>query len=105
MARLLADGADYLGCASMNGKLYRIDWYPGLVACDSRSRIGGDLYRMHAPGRLLALLDDYEECTPDHPPPHEFRRAIAGVLLGKMSVSAWTYFYNRPIDGLETLEG
>lgn len=102
MAALLASSADYLGDASIAGIAYRIDWYPGLVPCDdSVRRVSGDLYRMYAPCMLLPLLDDYEECTPDYPAPHEYRRAITAVLHGSRSVQAWTYFYNLPVEGLE----
>lgn len=105
MAMLLASNADYLGGASINGIAYLIDWYPGLVPCrDPLRRVGGDLYRMHAPDRLFPMLDEYEECTPGHPAPHEYRRTVAPVLHGARTVHAWTYFYNRPVEGLDILQ-
>lgn len=105
MAAVLAENSDYLGAASISGILYRIDWYPGLVPCDDPDRrVRGDLYRMVRPRRLLPLLDEYEECAPDHSPPHEYRRAIAAVLRAGETVFAWTYFYNRPVEGLDMLK-
>lgn len=104
MARLLADGADYLGSATTAGLLYRIDEFPGLVPCDDPARqVGGDLYRLKAPQELLPLLDEYEECTAHYPQPHEYRREMAMVRHEGRNIGAWIYFYNRPADGLDII--
>lgn len=105
MARALAAGADYLGQAWVQGILYRISWYPGLVPGDDPLRlVPGDLYCLHSPEKLLPLLDEYEECTPRFPEPHEYRRAVMMVRHDGQDRAAWAYIYNRPIEGLETLE-
>lgn len=101
MARILAEAADYLGEARTRGNLVRVDWYPGLIeAKEAPFRVPGDLFRMHVPAQIFPLLDEYEECTNRFPPPHEYRRGIADVRQADRDVSAWAYFYNRPIDGL-----
>ena len=47
---------------------------------------------------LLSLLDDYEECSPDFPVPHEYLRKPVQVHLSTGgSVSAWCYVYQHSI--------
>lgn len=100
MARMLAESADHLGRAWVEGRLYRIDWYPGLVPSEGLGeQVGGDLFRMHAPARLLPVLDEYEECSPSFPQPREYRRELMPVHLGDGRHLAWIYVYNRPVLG------
>ncbi|MCF8708886.1 gamma-glutamylcyclotransferase family protein [Rhizorhapis sp. SPR117] len=104
MAATLASGADYVGTATTQGALYRIDWYPGLVRTDDPgSVVNGDLFHLHSPENLLPLLDDYEECTNRFPQPHEYRREVTMVRCNGMNLSAWAYYYNHPVTSDMTL--
>lgn len=106
MARLLDDRAIWMGVSRVAGLLYQIDWYPGLVPADTPGQwVEGDLYRMTAPESLLALLDDYEECSARFAHPQEYRREVAMVEKTGLFHPAWTYFYNRPVTGLPLLRG
>lgn len=100
MSKLLASGADFLGEASCQGRLYMIAHYPGLL----HSTVGddivhGELLRMRDPARLLAVLDDYESIGPEHEQPTLYLREMLPVTLTDGSnVQAWTYIYNRPVN-------
>ncbi|MBS3963007.1 MAG: gamma-glutamylcyclotransferase [Methylomonas sp.] len=98
----LLQQADYLGKAGVNGTLYEIAGYPGL-AIDSQqvAIVMGELYRLPSP-RVLARLDEYEECTARFAEPHEYRRIRAKVNLEDgHAIEAWLYRYNRTVQGLQ----
>ncbi|MBI5128577.1 MAG: gamma-glutamylcyclotransferase [Rhodopseudomonas palustris] len=102
MARLLSEGAECLGAATILGRLYRIRHYPGLVEPRNPADVVyGEVFRMRQPRELLLRLDDYESCTEAYPEPREYRREIADVTLHSgAAVSAYVYIYNWDVAGL-----
>ncbi len=100
MSKLLGTSADYLGEACCRGRLYMIAHYPGLLYSARDSDIVyGELFRMHDPERLLAVLDDYEGVGPEQEQPMLYLRELLPVTLDDGSITeAWTYIYNRPVD-------
>lgn len=100
----LDDRADYIGMASMPGKLYEVNNYPGAIVgtANSQFRIQGEVYRLRDAESLFQSLDDYEECSASFPIPHEYRRCKKTVVLAEASaLLAWIYLYNRPANELE----
>ena len=99
MHRLLARHAVPLGKATWQGSLYRIGWYPGAIASESRDDlVHGEMYRLLRPRLVLPPLDRFENCHPDTPSPTEFERRRHTVRLPNGStLSAWIYVYNRPV--------
>lgn len=79
--------------------------YPGLVADPDAPRVAGDLFRLHDPLVLLALLDSYEEVGREFPLPNEYRREIQPVDGPQGRVMAWVYIYVRPVEGLSLITG
>jgi gamma-glutamylcyclotransferase (GGCT)/AIG2-like uncharacterized protein YtfP len=64
----------------------------------------GELYRMLDRKRVLALLDDYEECSNKFPLPHEYiRKLLAIALAGGDSIAAWVYLYNHDVSKLQQI--
>jgi len=106
MSQLLAGNADFVDYAVFQGRLYRVDYYPGAVPSDDpEDRIPGEIYRLQDTVCLWPCLDSYEGCGPEFPEPNEYLRQRRKVRLGNgKSISAWIYLYNRPIDGLELIE-
>jgi gamma-glutamylcyclotransferase (GGCT)/AIG2-like uncharacterized protein YtfP len=101
MALRLAEGARWLGEASAIGHLFMLDGYPGFTPDPEGIAIAGDLFSLEDPDILLAVLDDYEECAPHFPQPHEYARIMLDVQRQDGAViRAWTYVYIRPTDGL-----
>jgi len=105
MFRLLARYADFVGEASYQGKLYKIDGYPGVVPSKNQvDLVQGELYQLHDAGLIFQQLDLYEECSPDFLQPTEYIRELCDVRLQNDEIiQAWFYRYNRPIDSLERL--
>ena len=87
--------ARLLGDATIEGSLYTISWYPGLVAGgQSGERVHGEVYALATPARALAWLDEYEGLVPGNPNAGEYARVERPVRLATgETVTAWVYVY------------
>jgi gamma-glutamylcyclotransferase (GGCT)/AIG2-like uncharacterized protein YtfP len=99
MAQLLSRGADFIGEARCQGRLYLVKHYPGLVLSDDPAEIVfGELYRLRHPAELLREFDMYEACGAGFAAPTEYVRRMLQVTLNDQTASeAWTYIYNWPV--------
>jgi len=105
-ARTLTKMAEWLCTARTDGQLWNVDWYPALTKNTGRGdSVLGDVFRLTDPQTGLAMLDTYEECTADFPQPWEYRREIITVEGPNGSLRVWAYLYNRPVEGLDIIEG
>jgi gamma-glutamylcyclotransferase (GGCT)/AIG2-like uncharacterized protein YtfP len=105
MTQLLARYAEYVDDAIFQGKLYKIQDYPGAIASQNPSdSVFGEVFLLNNIDLVLPQLDEYEECSPQFHQPTEYIRGLKMVKLssGKM-VEAWVYLYNRPAGFLEPL--
>ena len=81
--------AEFVESGSLRGRLYRIDWYPGLVVDSAGDEIFGDVFRV-TPGQL-AVLDEFEG--------HEYRRIRATVRTPYgVPMQAWIWEWLMPVD-------
>ena len=106
MHHVLAKYAQFVGEAVYRGKLYKIDYYPGVVPSDDpNDAVQGEVYLLYQTKVALALLDQYEGVGTGFPEPNEYIRDQQTVLLNdRRTVSAWVYIYNHPTEGLELIE-
>lgn len=104
MARWLKRHGRCLGAARVQGRLYALQAYPGLVLDASGQSVLGELYQLHRPAAALRHLDRYEGCAPGQLRPFEFlrRQVLVETPCGGV-VLAWTYLYNRPVDSLRVI--
>lgn len=102
---VLRDYAEFIEKATLQGKLYRIDWYPGVVESDDPDEIvHGEVYKMTDQETVLSKLDQYEGCSPGDPIPHEFERQIKKIrLLNGEEILAWMYTFVLPESGKERI--
>ncbi len=97
-ARAFRASATLVGPATFQGKLYSIDWYPGVIdSANPLDRVIGDLYQVPQDPEFFTKLDIYEMCAPDRPQPHEYKRAIRQVTHGGQLIPAWVYLFNWQI--------
>lgn len=95
--------ARFLGPARWQGRLYLVSYYPGAVPSElTEDIVHGELWTLTNP-QTLALLDQYEECSPRDPLPHEYTRSIETVWLGEQALKAWVYIYKRDTNGLKQI--
>lgn len=104
MARWLADIAQWVGPGWTQGALYQVVDYPGFVP-GGAGRVRGDLFVLTDAEAQLAQLDAYEECTSDHPQPHEYARQQCVVETPDGPVEAWVYLYALSITGHSVIAG
>lgn len=106
MYHLLARSADFVDEATFQGRLYKVDYYPGVTpSSNPLDIVHGEVFRLREPATALAQLDRYEECGPGFPEPTEFiRRKIDVSLQRGKTISAWVYIYNRPTDKLRFIK-
>jgi gamma-glutamylcyclotransferase (GGCT)/AIG2-like uncharacterized protein YtfP len=99
MAQLLWRGADFIGEARCQGRLYLVKHYPGLVLSDDPADVVfGELFRLRRPSELLREFDMYEACGEGFAEPTEYIRQMLPVTSDDGAVSeAWTYIYNWPV--------
>ena len=81
-------GAEFVAAGTVRGRLYRIDWYPGLVADENAGEIIGEIYRLSA-GKLREL-DEYEG--------PEYRREMMEVQADRTTFQAWVWLWNESVD-------
>ncbi len=97
--------AEPMGKAMMEGKMYMVDYYPGIIPCQSGEKyfVKGELYRLKEPDKLFSLLDRYEEYNPMDPAHSEYVRKKAKVILksDKQEYEAWVYYFNQSVEDLE----
>ncbi|HEY8095251.1 MAG TPA: gamma-glutamylcyclotransferase family protein [Methylobacter sp.] len=106
MHQLLAQYAEFADDASYQGKLYKVDYYPGAVPSDNPNDVvQGEVYLFHQADVALPLLDQYEEFGPEFPEPNEYIRLKQTVALKNgRTVLAWVYLYNHSPENLELIE-
>jgi gamma-glutamylcyclotransferase (GGCT)/AIG2-like uncharacterized protein YtfP len=103
---LLGAAARRIGRGSVQGRLYDVAWYPGLVSGRRPSeRVVGDVWRILDREALLPALDAYEAARsrrrPRAPRGHEYVRDRRRVRLEDGgAVSAWVYLFDGPVEGL-----
>lgn len=91
----------------VQGQLFQLKGYPGLaLSKSSRHHVHGEVYG-GIDAALWAKLDAYEECDMARPSHSEYLRVPVTVTLigsGESQMSAATYVYNRPTQGLRVIK-
>lgn len=102
---LLSKHAILVGKATINGRLFMVDYYPGVVPCEEKSLVKGELYQVHNSVNLFELLDKYEEFNPLDAEHSEYvRLKVESELVDSgQKFEAWTYIYNQSTEDLELL--
>ena len=106
MHEVLARHCDYHCDGTMQGKLYEVDGYPGIVESDEASdRVYGELYRIIDRDWVLSQLDEYEQCAERFPEPHEYVRMKISIRSAKDGeLTAWVYVFNHDVTDLTQIE-
>ncbi len=89
-------GAEPLGPATVRGRLYRIDWYPGLVIDPEACPVTGELYAVEA--AHLQALDAFEGLPPGEMECEEYRRVKVAVAVAGGGREAWVWEWRGPVD-------
>lgn len=96
-------GAEFIAPAKINGKLFKVSYYPALVIDETAGSVVGEIYQL-ASAEQLECLDNYEECTYPALPEQEYQRLQVTVQTdaGK-HLSVWVYAYQHASEHLECI--
>jgi gamma-glutamylcyclotransferase (GGCT)/AIG2-like uncharacterized protein YtfP len=105
MGERLRAEARLIGPATIQGRLYRVSWYPGVSeSTDPEQRVHGELYALDHPARALAWLDAYEGIAPGSRESGEYTRLERPVRLDSgEEITAWVYLYRKDVSQLPLL--
>ena len=83
-------GAELISCGTIIGRMYHIDWYPGLILDDSGDEIYGEIYSVEH--ELLTSLDAFEGFSAGEIQGSEYRRVQTTVMQqNSETVIAWVW--------------
>lgn len=104
MGERLRSQASLLGAATMQGRLYAISWYPGIIdSVDPADLVRGDVFTLSTPETTLAWLDQYEGIVqgPGSVAPNaEYARVGRSVrLVDGRDLEAWVYLFRQSTAG------
>jgi gamma-glutamylcyclotransferase (GGCT)/AIG2-like uncharacterized protein YtfP len=103
---LLARHGHFVDDVRVQGRLFDLGSYPGLVLEGHNRFVSGELYEITSNWpHVVARLDEYEGCAADDPEPHEYRRELIEVIRPTGArEKAWAYVLNRDPHGLPVIE-
>jgi gamma-glutamylcyclotransferase (GGCT)/AIG2-like uncharacterized protein YtfP len=88
----------------MQGRLYRVSWYPGAVdSADPAQRVHGEVWALEDPKRALAWLDDYEGIARPGESGDYGRLERPVQLATGAELTAWVYLYQREVTRLQAI--
>jgi gamma-glutamylcyclotransferase (GGCT)/AIG2-like uncharacterized protein YtfP len=95
-------GAEFLSPGCISGRLYRIDWYPGLVLDPAGDEIHGEIYSVGP--ELLSALDAFEGLSAGEIEGSEYRRIQTSVIKqDSQLLSAWVWEWRGIVDESQRL--
>lgn len=98
IAQLLKNKLTYVAPGVINGELYDIGDYPGLIINNGDNRVYGIVYDVD--DETLAVIDDYEGYGPEQDQPNLYTRKLVNITAEGGVINAWVYIYNLPVTGL-----
>ena len=97
--------AQLISEASIQGRLYSLGRYPGLVeTVDAQERVHGELYALDSPATALRWLDAYEGIVPRGRDHNAYERVERPVRLASgKTMAAWVYLYRKDVRRLQAV--
>jgi gamma-glutamylcyclotransferase (GGCT)/AIG2-like uncharacterized protein YtfP len=91
--------ASLIGAASIQGRLYSLGRYPGLVeSADAGDIVHGEAYALNGPASALEWLDAYEGIRPGKGEENPYERVERPVRLASgATLTAWVYLYRKSV--------
>jgi gamma-glutamylcyclotransferase (GGCT)/AIG2-like uncharacterized protein YtfP len=99
MGERLRREASLIGEASIEGRLYSLGRYPGLVeSADAGDIVHGEAYALDNPASALKWLDAYEGIRPGQREKNPYDRVERPVHLAfGATLTAWVYLYRKSV--------
>jgi len=101
IATYLKNNSTFLGEAVLEGMLYDIGRYPGVIPRTGiDSWVQGHVFQLSNASKIWPIVDRYEGIGPEFPEPMEYIRLEVPILLDGETINCWVYQYNYSIEGL-----
>lgn len=95
-------GAEFVTAGTITARMYRIDWYPGIVLDESGDEIRGEVYEVGP--ELLNALDVFEGLSAGEIEGSEYRRVQTSVVAQDSRVlTAWVWEWVGMVDESQRL--
>lgn len=97
-SRRLAANAELIGAGRVQGSLFQLGQFSGLVLSRDADRwVVGEVHRLHNPETYWPVLDEYEGS--------EYPRCVVEVRLDDgRHLSAWVYYYQGDVSNCRRIE-
>lgn len=103
-ARKLRLSSNYIGEGYFNGKLFRVEWYPGaLYEPHAPTLVHGEIYQLNSLD-VLKELDEYEDVLEDEAASLYVRKVVPVRHSQEVVIDCWAYLYNQPVSDLPLIE-
>jgi len=104
IATYLKTNSTFLGEGQIEGKLYDLGKYPGIVPeVGCGHWVKGHLLELSDTEIMLPILDKYEGTTEEFEQPTEYLRVETSVLINDQLLTCWVYQYNYPTTNLSLI--
>ena len=105
IATYLKSNSYFLGEAVVEGILYDLGQYPGLIpSIGCGTWVKGHVFELSNAKEMLPVLDNYEGSGAAFLQPTEYIREKIQVVLNDQPLTCWAYQYNYPTDQLTIIE-
>jgi gamma-glutamylcyclotransferase (GGCT)/AIG2-like uncharacterized protein YtfP len=97
-------GAEFVTAGTICGRMYRMDWYPGIVLDAVGDEIQGEVYAVDL--ELLAALDVFEGLSAGEIEGSEYRRTQTTVVARDSQIlQAWVWEWLGMVDEERRVSG
>jgi gamma-glutamylcyclotransferase (GGCT)/AIG2-like uncharacterized protein YtfP len=109
LGEVLKRNTKFIGEAFTYGKLYLVDYYPGLLpnSIGENHKTYGELVEIEEKSDLYEQLDEYEDYLPQDLSKSLYIRKLTDCYLieNNKLISAQTYFYNQEVGQFRWIRG
>jgi gamma-glutamylcyclotransferase (GGCT)/AIG2-like uncharacterized protein YtfP len=99
MSSYLNNNAKFIGDGYTLGRLYNLGSYPGYIpSTNSNEKVFGEIFELQNTGKILDVLDDFEESWPKFSEDAEYKRLELNVYFEDSELLCWVYVYNWAVD-------
>nr|WP_295932647.1 gamma-glutamylcyclotransferase family protein [uncultured Dyadobacter sp.] len=96
--------SNYIGKGHFNGKLFRVEWFPGAhYEPDASTLVHGEIYQLNS-FEILEELDEYEDVLEDEAASLYVRKVVPVRDGNGAVIPCWVYLYNKPVEDLPLIE-
>ena len=104
IAQFLKKESQFLGEGHLQGYLYDLGQYPGVVPCsECTDMVYGHVFQLKRIRYSLPILDRYEAIGESFGQYNEYRRELVPILFQNAKLDCWVYVYNLSTEGLSRI--